>query len=1454
MQPRPQQPGTQQQRPPQPYGQQQQQYFQGAVYTAGSQPQQSQHYAQVQYQQTQPQQQQPQNIQYVSSPQIQQQYPQLPQGQIYSPTPQPQTQSQFQAPQTNPPQAQLQQHAPTPQSQAVTSPHQMQAQFQPQYQVQQSTPIGQIQQFPSPAPVFQNQSPGQFQSSAPQIPQNSQIYQQPPVTYSPAPSNIQDQGRRQSQIINQPQQFQSQATTSQPYQNVSQASIQQTPPQSQVQSPVASLARLSIYNQSPVHQQQPISTVTSPQNYQPVPPMDPPPSHLVQSPPPVHYINQPQATQQQQYMGSPLPATTMAQTHQQVHQQFATPQQQQIYSQIPPTGSPVPQVNQYQPVTQQYGQQIQSQAHTPSPTQIVSQPNRQSQQYIPSPMQTPVQTPAQPLQYSISPGQASVQQIQPQYNIPSPQAYQATPSSVPSTYSQPIQTSAPVAQFQQVASPIQQSSPQNSSPQSQFHSQVRNSIRRKPHPAQSPITPQLSQAAPQPTNSPHTSIQNQIPPPPAEYQSQPHSNTPPIQAQLTSPPNDPSLYHSQIQGGTPPIQAQLTSPPNDPSLYQFHTQEQPVELSAQPEHQVQDVPVQQTTSIQSQNVPAGMDPPQIESEFKSIETVAPKPIHPPAPIQQYAPSPPPQIPQKETSDIPLEATIYVSNFSIPPIPSQVVNANSPQAMEPLVVNQPITTEPQVKPINAQSGANPEGLSVQTQTSQFPASGAIKPLPHHQAFSPSSQLQALPQSEDMPTEFQGPAAYPIHPEGQHQYQPYSPAGALQPSDTQGYFPPNQPQVPPGPQSTNVYQPYAPNIATENRVPIPPPGPPPLHLQNQTPPPGFGPRETQPQSHVQESTQTEGVSQPQNVAQPREVSLAVDLTQNYSNLLPCSGKKPVLTKYTKFYVPTNTLVPRLDPAVQELSHAICETCYETYLSPISSFSAAFELYNSPDSPKQDSQDVPVPSSRAMCQFGLYPSLSGTFRDYCIPQNSLAAFTTSIQTLNSLPPCPGNDPMDGGEYYTSLAIPGSSFCARCFDSYIKPSSFGSHFTMKLNGPGQKWTCDNGRNPGFPSRLLEAHLKKPTPDFNSFAQELRESLQVLPCAGVGLPLSAGPDGEIIVYSMPGTDMTVCLECFYHRIKMTPLQQHFALAVHDPNTTAIVCDLASGVSKFLFMVARKANDIHLWQQGLQKFNRLPKCEGIKGVGEEIIEQESAQFGEDAKWYHVSAYPNIEACPSCFHAIVAPLGASHLFTSITRQLRAGVVRTCNFSVGNGGIISSNPEDFPNTLEFRGFILRHLLEIAWESNHQDFAPFLSITKSLSECAPLCGSNARGYKSPNGRRWFGHVATNAADDNDTTIVMCQECYETHVKDTCLEPFLGRDLTAEVYANDVHNQKEAFCGPFSKVSKGALKRARDEKDWTVFARHWNNRQRIRDATLPLIKMLQVEFESQNLLKMSGMYRPHI
>lgn len=179
----------------------------------------------------------------------------------------------------------------------------------------------------------------------------------------------------------------------------------------------------------------------------------------------------------------------------------------------------------------------------------------------------------------------------------------------------------------------------------------------------------------------------------------------------------------------------------------------------------------------------------------------------------------------------------------------------------------------------------------------------------------------------------------------------------------------------------------------------------------------------------------------------------------------------------------------------------------------------------------------------------------------------------------------------------------------------------------------------------------------------------------------------------------------------------------------------------------------------------------------------------------------------------------------------------------------NPNDFPTTLQWRGFMLRHMLDIGWESKEGDFSAFAGIAKLFNEAGPPCGGQGRGFKKPCGRKWFGHISANQNDENDCTIVMCEECYNENVKDTSLKEHLGRDLTKEVYESDVQNQKEAFCGPWSKRSKAAIKEAADAKDFGMFARHWNQRERMKMTLLPQIQLMQVQFHSQQALKMSAM-----
>lgn len=92
--------------------------------------------------------------------------------------------------------------------------------------------------------------------------------------------------------------------------------------------------------------------------------------------------------------------------------------------------------------------------------------------------------------------------------------------------------------------------------------------------------------------------------------------------------------------------------------------------------------------------------------------------------------------------------------------------------------------------------------------------------------------------------------------------------------------------------------------------------------------------------------------------------------------------------------------------------------------------------------------------------------------------------------------------------------------------------------------------------------------------------------------------------------------------------------------------------------------------------------------------------------------------------------------------------------------------------------------------------------------------------NGRPWFGRLSQDVNGLNDCTVVMCQECYTHVIKDTCLEKWLGNDLTAAVYHGDTDGSREVFCEPWSKISKAVLKLAAETDDFKPFVRHWNHR----------------------------------
>jgi hypothetical protein len=545
-------------------------------------------------------------------------------------------------------------------------------------------------------------------------------------------------------------------------------------------------------------------------------------------------------------------------------------------------------------------------------------------------------------------------------------------------------------------------------------------------------------------------------------------------------------------------------------------------------------------------------------------------------------------------------------------------------------------------------------------------------------------------------------------------------------------------------------------------------------------------------------------------------------------PCSGRKILLTRFNQFYVFKHAVFPRKDPAVQDLAFAICEGCFKTHLSRQQIFVSLFEPFQSPDAPSEGG-GIDVPICQGYCDFGL-PLILDTFYKQCVPQSSIQPLVKVAQEMQDLSECPGNQLWEGGATYRSESIPNCSVCTRCYELYLSPS-FAHHFKREVRNAGEQWNCSIGRDPGYVYDILTSTFKSPNPSFASFAHAVNERMKIAPCSGDGKQVQAGSDGKVRMYNLQQANLGACSECYFDYLALSPFSSLFVPSSHNPNSVAMTCDLAAPMSRFIMAQALATKNLTLWKTSYENFRQLPGCAHMTGVPEEDVQTQQAQLGGLATWYSVVNCPRVEICPSCFHCVISPLGTGHLFQPITRELRAGVVRVCSFSIGPGGVNSFDGDDFPTTLQHRGFILRTLLErhSLSKSPTKDYSPFLTLASMLNTTGPPCGANVRGFKKPSGRKYYGRVSQNANEANDCTVTICEECYNSLVKETSLNQWLGNDLTEEVYRNDAPPWgKEGFCQPWSKTSKAVLKQAADANDFTIFARHWNHRMCVLNSAL--------------------------
>ncbi|KAH6670639.1 hypothetical protein B0J14DRAFT_596673 [Halenospora varia] len=1136
------------------------------------------------------------------------------------------------------------------------------------------------------------------------------------------------------------------------------------------------------------------------QQYPPAPHSPPPTQNQIYQQP-----YQPQPFQQYVPQGGPLPPQFQAQSYFVQAPQYAPVQQSPVPQGVQPQAlhaAPSPQLNQSQ---SQF--QIPQHASTPQGHQArpVSVPPQQSSQIPP--------TPAPTQQYAASPYtyQPSQTPAPPQHDTPPPQYSQAPPNS------QPTQPSVPTQQTYQASQTTQ--APPQAAP--------------SPRPVQSTAVPSTTQSA---TPAPQTSQPPQTPGPPTQPtpppQSFPNTNAP--QGAQSYTPSSVAYQHPQPSGIT---QQPLPSPSTPATAQQYSSFPPPVQQSVE-------LPTAQYR-LPSELPSQPLQPPQ-----NSL------PVELPASYQQPPVNSIPQHSQAFVAELPADFEFYSKRPA------------------PVTANQPSQSRDEPKPTESASASSSTTTQLNPQPQAQISKAFGSPSQTEQTGQASNGLSAVPLEPPNPSllnripsqqdQHQGNTPQPSNasPPVAHQYQTYPGYHAHvkgqvlsstdQPQPQVQAQPPSQGDIsaassspPPGNSQYHAYpgiqaQATQESPSHQQRQPQVQTQPPSQGSTSQSlisSPPGSGQYQAYPGTKAQASQGPSAQQQTQPQVQPQAQ------TQTAQSL------GAVLTKYTRFFVFKDSTVPRPDPTVQDLSFCVCETCFSTEISLRPEFANSFELYNSPDCVEPTGDEVQIPSSRAICDFGMLPLARTVFHIHCLSQNSLQPLIGLAKKFDEVPPCPSNETRDGGEFYTSPAIPDCAICVKCYEMYFKPYPFGNQFNLKLQPAGQLWFCDIGKDPGFIWTTLKAQLSSPAPQFIAIAQTLNERLSLNPCPGQDQNILPAKDGQIHVYGLPGTEITVCQECFFDRIKATSFESLFTLLNKDPSKYSCTCDLASGIAKYHMKVALQAGQLQIWQQGLQDLVQLPKCVGITGLGEEVVEQHNTELGPLASWYHVTGFPTVEACPSCFHCIVKPSGVGHLFTPVSRQLRAGVVRICNFWIGNGGISSMNPNDFPTTLQWRGFMLRHMLDIGWESKQGDFSAFTYIAKLFKEAGPPCGGQGRGFKKPCGRKWFGHISASQNDENDCTIVMCEECYNENVKDTPLKEYLGRDLTKEVYEGDVQNQKEAFCGPWSKRSKAAIKEAADAKDFRMFARHWNQRERMKMTLLPQIQLMQVQFQSQQALKMSAM-----
>ncbi|KAI0514958.1 hypothetical protein F5B22DRAFT_636797 [Xylaria bambusicola] len=493
--------------------------------------------------------------------------------------------------------------------------------------------------------------------------------------------------------------------------------------------------------------------------------------------------------------------------------------------------------------------------------------------------------------------------------------------------------------------------------------------------------------------------------------------------------------------------------------------------------------------------------------------------------------------------------------------------------------------------------------------------------------------------------------------------------------------------------------------------------------------------------------------------------------------CPGSKFISVDLVQFYV----FKPQFREKVEiiEDQFGICSSCYAALEPELASY---FQPLSEPEGTHPDG---PTRARQATfnCDMAL-PAVKALLHYECVPKRTMEPLLNFAKGTTEWFSC-GNSSQQitqPVEYYTVKAIDDMAVCKWCFERNIRGTAFEREFTLCGPRTDWIWICDFGMG-GYIYKAMLRELDgsgSQSPNISRFVENARRRMALPPCPGADNTFPPPGNGErVFTYeAVAGKSGVFCQACYWDRILGTSMEQLFNAYTElgDEFRGQIGCDMTAVGSQFAMDVAIKTGNDAAWRRCMEGRGKYPQCAGVLGVDEEDLQNQDQDLN---RWYHLNDHPNIEICQWCYCTTVDLLGASGLFSPISRPLCPGVVRMCFLSVPEDlSADTSDRENFENTLVWRGTILRNWLHQGYEKNG-DFTAFRQAASAIAARPPPCSAGKRAHKPASGRKWYGNNFYAEGDLHKTAIAVCEECYDYCIKGTSIEWFVGADLTDKTYA---------------------------------------------------------------------------